>query len=135
MFKDVGWVDSLVRFYKQGNYITRKTLNFLVQWTEETWHNRLIVGLNLLCMIVLLGAFGPPEFQMIVTVITIALQNILACKVFRLLKLGTINDPPSDPELVQSIQFISHRSENLHTKSNMSDPGPSTGTDIETGRT
>ena len=86
-------------------------------------------------MIVLLGAFGPPEFQMIVTVITIALQNILACKVFRLLKLGTINDPPSDPELVQSIQFISHRSENLHTKSNMSDLGPSTGTDIETGRT
>ena len=131
----MGWVDSLVRFYKQGNYITRKTLNFLVQWTEETWHNRLIVGLNLLSMIVLLGAFGPPEFQMIVTAITIALQNILACKVFRLLKLGTINDPPSDPELVQSIQFISHRSENLQTKSNMLDPGPSTGTDIETGRT
>ncbi|KAK7683724.1 hypothetical protein QCA50_013100 [Cerrena zonata] len=53
------------------------------------------VGVNFASVIILLGGIGEPAFQTMVTMVNIALQNAMACRVFRLLKLGVIHDTPT----------------------------------------
>ncbi|KAK7683063.1 hypothetical protein QCA50_013735 [Cerrena zonata] len=53
------------------------------------------VGVNFASMIITLGDVGHPQFQSMVLVVTVVLQNAMACKVFRLLKLGILEDTGS----------------------------------------
>lgn len=60
-------------------------------------------------MIVLWGSIGPFPFHQMLPVITFVLQNAMACKVFRLLKLGQIHDTqPSLGEVTSA--FFGHLS-------------------------
>ena len=64
---------------------------------------RATVGVNLASVAILLGSVGQPAFQSIITMVNIALQNAMACRVFRLLKLGhaqNTSDVPGDPTTV-----------------------------------
>ena len=65
--------------------------------------SRATVGVNLASVAILLGSVGQPAFQSIITMVNIALQNAMACRVFRLLKLGhaqNTSDVPGDPTTV-----------------------------------
>ncbi|CAL1710750.1 unnamed protein product [Somion occarium] len=55
------------------------------------------VVLNLVAMILLLTPSLPLVYQGMMTVPNVALQNAMACRVFRLLKLGIIQDNPTMP--------------------------------------
>ncbi|KAK7687676.1 hypothetical protein QCA50_008891 [Cerrena zonata] len=63
------------------------------------------VGVNMATMIVLWGFIGPSPFHQMLPVITIVLQNAMACKVFRLLKLGLIHETQPSLGEVTSAYF------------------------------
>lgn len=63
---------------------------------------RATVGANFMVMVIILGRVGPPPFRTMVTGLSILVQNIMGCKVFRLLKLGRIHDTPSSLGDVQT---------------------------------
>ncbi|CAL1707958.1 unnamed protein product [Somion occarium] len=98
--------------------ITFRVLSFAV---EDTWRGRIrafmkgqgvghvskallqtgqlyylaTTGVNVAVMVILLSGAGAAQFQAMVPVPNVALQNVMACKVFRLLKLGLIQDNPT----------------------------------------
>ncbi|CAL1708131.1 unnamed protein product [Somion occarium] len=64
------------------------------------------VGLNIFAIILLHTSQVSPTYRALASVPNIALQNAMACRVFRLLKLGVIPDPSSFPEVIsQSVRF------------------------------
>ncbi|KAK7689449.1 hypothetical protein QCA50_007241 [Cerrena zonata] len=54
------------------------------------------VSINLVAMILLLSPSLSQVYQGMFTVPNVALQNAMACRVFRLLKLGVISDTPTN---------------------------------------
>lgn len=53
---------------------------------------RVTVGFHITTTIVLLASLGPGPFHQLFPVINVTLHNAMACKVFRLLKLNSIQD-------------------------------------------
>ncbi|KAK7687675.1 hypothetical protein QCA50_008890 [Cerrena zonata] len=66
------------------------------------------VGVNIASTVVVLGALGPSAFQQVLPMINLILHNAMACRVFRLLKLGMIHDGPPSLDRVSSALFV-HR--------------------------
>lgn len=62
---------------------------------------RATVGLNLVAAIVILTTSVPPVVRAMFSIPNIALQNAMACRVYRQLKVGLIRDQPS-PVVVTS---------------------------------
>ena len=60
--------------------------------------SRATIFVSLASTIVTFGALGPAQFQGMILVLNVALQNAMACKVFRILKLD-VCPPPSLPPL------------------------------------
>ena len=48
--------------------------------------------MNVATVVILLGSIGAASFHQMLPVINLVLQNVMACKVFRLLKLGLLDD-------------------------------------------
>ncbi|CAL1708186.1 unnamed protein product [Somion occarium] len=85
---------------KNMGYLTRGLLK-----TGQVYYLA-TVGLNILVIILLSTPAIPPAYRAMATVPNLALQNAMACRVFRLLKLGVIPDPSSFPEVIsQSVRF------------------------------
>ncbi|KAI0072615.1 hypothetical protein K474DRAFT_1678508 [Panus rudis PR-1116 ss-1] len=53
------------------------------------------VGVNIVSMAVILAPSVPPVFRAMFAIPNFSLQNAMACRVYRLLKLGLLNDRPS----------------------------------------
>ena len=87
---------------------------------------RVTVGVNIGAMIVMLGGLGPSPFQEILPMLTLALHNIMACKVFRLLKLGLVQDTPSSLSQITSDVFV-NISKTADTSDEESTRGAATG--------
>lgn len=52
------------------------------------------VSMNIVSMVVILTPSVPPIIRAMFTVPNVALQNVMACRVYRLLKLGLVSDEP-----------------------------------------
>ena len=85
---------------------------------------RVTVGVNIGAMTIMLGGLGPSPFQEILPMLTLALHNIMACKVFRLLKLGLVQDTPSSLSQITSDVFV-----NISNTADTSDEDSTRGAD------
>ncbi|KAK7692644.1 hypothetical protein QCA50_004277 [Cerrena zonata] len=61
---------------------------------------------NIASTIVTFGAFGPPQFQGVVLVLNVALQNAMACKVYRILRLNlALGDSSRSTAMSSTLNF------------------------------
>ncbi|CAL1708181.1 unnamed protein product [Somion occarium] len=102
----ISWSERLRTFWSGKNMgrVSRALLQ-----TGQLYY-LVTVGGNILVMVIILNARVSATFQGMSTVPNIALQNAMACKVFRLLKLGLIKGFPSNftsstGERTRSLQF------------------------------
>lgn len=74
---------------------------------------RCTVGMNLVCVICLLAPSVPASYRASLPAPNLALQNVMTCRVFRLLKLGFMHDNPtvirsSIPQNITTLRFDQH---------------------------
>lgn len=104
--RELDWSDEkLLPWTVHGSHFScsspnRATLLFvrleLVIVKQEIAHfyPSVTVSMNIVSMVVILTPSVPPIIHAMFTVPNVALQNVMACRVYRLLKLGLINDDP-----------------------------------------
>ncbi|CAL1702480.1 unnamed protein product [Somion occarium] len=84
------WVDRFKTFFsgKGMGHMSRALLQ-----TGQLYY-LVTVGVNIVAMVVILTPSVPPVLRAMFAIPNVALQNAMACRVFRLIKLGMITDKP-----------------------------------------
>ena len=80
------------------SYTICESILSMLSFTICSCCSRATIFVSLASSIVTFGALGPAQFQGMILVLNVALQNAMACKVFRILKLDVCS-PPSLPPL------------------------------------
>lgn len=89
------WVNCRGRFLRPVNCIICKTPLSHIFLSINPFRYRVTVGINLFAVVSLLTSTFPPAVRAVLTMPNVALQNAMACRVYRLLKLGFIEEEPT----------------------------------------
>ena len=93
------WVSCRGQFSRLGSCTTCETCFFTLFLptlkSDFSLIFRVTVGVNLFAVVSLLTATFPPAVRAVLTMPNVALQNAMACRVYRLLKLGFIEEEPT----------------------------------------
>ncbi|KAK7691713.1 hypothetical protein QCA50_005113 [Cerrena zonata] len=117
-----GWRDR-IRLFFGGETDTLGYISKILLQSGQIYYLA-IIGVHILIIVVLLITTVPPVYRGILAVPTVALHNMMACRVFRLLKFGVIHNLPSFtdntrsqiPEFIVMNTFSSSDQDMDHTR-------------------